>query len=60
MSSIEYGLFMVQPDWSAIDAEVALKKAYGERERFRTISSYEEGAVCPRLRQMEMCNSVDC
>ena len=60
MTSIDYGFFMVTPDWDAIDAEVAAQKAYGERQSFRKILSFEEGAVCPQLNRIELCDNVQC
>ena len=60
MTSINYGFFMVTPDWDAIDAEVAAMKAYGERQSFRSILSFEEGAVCPQLNRIELCDTVQC
>ena len=60
MTSIELGLFVVQPDWETIDAEVALKQAYGERERWRSVLHFDEGASCPSIRQMQTCSDVVC
>jgi len=60
MTSIDYGFFMVGPDWDTIETEVAAKKAYAERERWRSILHYDEGAVCPQLRQVEHCDIVVC
>ncbi len=60
MTSIDYGFFMVGPQWDNIEAEVAAKKAYAERERWRSILHYDEGSVCPQLRQVEHCDIVVC
>ena len=51
---------MVTPDWDAIDAEVAAAKAYGERQSFRTVLYHDEGAACPVLNRMELCDYVQC
>jgi choice-of-anchor B domain-containing protein len=60
MTSIDYGFFMVGPQWDNIEAEVAAKMAYAERERWRSILHYDEGATCPQLRQTEHCDIVQC
>lgn len=60
MTSINYGFFMVTPDWAAIDAEVAMQKAYGERQSFRSILSFDEGSVCPQLNQIQLCDDIVC
>jgi choice-of-anchor B domain-containing protein len=60
LTSINYGFFMVTPDWDAIDAEVAAKKAYGERQSFRSILDYEQGAECPVLNRVQECNDFSC
>lgn len=60
MTSIDYGFFMVGPDWNQIDNEVRSMKAYAERERWRSILHFEEGATCPPLRQVEHCDVVQC
>jgi choice-of-anchor B domain-containing protein len=60
MTSINYGFFMVTPDWAAIDLEVAAKKVYGERQSFRSILSFQEGAMCPKLNQIQSCEDFEC
>ena len=60
LTSINYGLFMVTPDWDAIDAEVAANEDYGERQSFRTILSFDEGASCPVLNRIQTCSDIEC
>ena len=60
LTSIDYGFFMLGPNWDAIGAEVAAKKAYSEKERWRSILHYDEGATCPKLRQTVFCDVVQC
>ena len=60
LTSINYGFFMVTPDWTAIDAEVTAAKVYGERQSFRTILANEEGATCPVLNRIQACSHVSC
>ena len=59
-TSIDYGFFMLGPDWDEIEETVRAKKAYAERERWRSILHMDEGAVCPQLRQVEHCDIVQC
>ena len=60
MTSIDYGFFMIGPDWDTIGSEVAAKKVYAERERWREVLHMDAGTKCPQLRQIEFCDVVKC
>jgi choice-of-anchor B domain-containing protein len=61
VSSINYGLFIVKPDWASINALVNSQQTYAESTRVRELVSAQEGASCPALVQSVPCQApVDC
>lgn len=57
VSSIEYGLYVVRPNYEAIDAAVKTNASYMEQQRARTIEFATAGAVCPGLVESRVCGS---
>jgi len=57
ISSIDYGLYMVRPDYDAIDAAIASKKRHSEQTRSRDVIFRAEGATCPAVRETRTCNT---
>ena len=55
MSSIEYGLFIVRPNMSAIKEAVAAPSPYKQQERTRTIEFAKPHANCGSLVQPRAC-----
>jgi len=52
LSSINHGLFMVEPDWAGINAIVKSKASYAERKR-----TLELGADCPIKVETKPCEA---
>ena len=57
-SSIEYGLFTVRPNQSAIRAAIG-QQAYREQTRSREIKFASPHATCPSLVQPRDCTATD-
>jgi len=61
INSINYGLFIAEPDWAGINALVASQETYAEQSRSREVVSVEEGASCPTLVESKVCKiPADC
>jgi len=56
VSSIEYGLFVVHPDYAAIEEASKANASYKEQRRERTIEFAKPGAVCPGLVESRACS----
>ena len=59
VSSKEHGLFMLQPDWSAIQKLESENRIRGKQERFRKILQAPEGATCRPVETRE-CKPKAC
>jgi len=59
VSSIEYGLFMVRPNYSQIKADIAAGN-YGEQTRSREVVSGDNDATCPAVMQKRQCDPAPC
>jgi len=55
LSSIEYGLYTVRPNYDAITEAVKSNASYMEQTRQRTIEFAKPGAACPGLVQSRVC-----
>ena len=55
VSSLEYGLFVVRPNYEQIAADIEAHRSYYEQTRTRTILSAPPGAVCPSEVQPRQC-----
>jgi len=55
VSSIDYGLFVVRPNWEAIDQFVASGATYAEQTRARSGAVLASGAYCPRRTESRTC-----
>ena len=55
VSSIEYGLFVVRPDYVQIQHAIDRGDTYYEQIRTRDVISAPEGAVCPSEVQPREC-----
>jgi choice-of-anchor B domain-containing protein len=54
VSSINHGLFIVKPDWPAIEALVE-SNMYAEQTRTRSMQSSSTGATCPHQLEKRAC-----
>jgi len=57
ISSIDYGLFIVQPDWVAIEALVQSRTTYAEQKRTRPIIAAKHGSTCPKIVESRTCSA---
>lgn len=55
VSSINHGLYVVKPDFGAINAVPPEKYAYGEQVRMRMLLSKPENTECPHLVETKQC-----
>lgn len=55
VSSIEYGLFVVRPDYAAMRRDIESNATYMQQTRERTIEYAQAGAVCPGLVESRSC-----
>jgi len=55
ISSIDYGLFMVKPDWEKINSEIKSGITYAEQTRSRPLLSTADAARCPALAETRSC-----
>ena len=56
VSSIDYGFFMLRPNFSQIERDLAEKKnKIGLQSRTRTILSSDKGQNCPNLEEIRSC-----
>ena len=55
VSSIEYGLYVLQPNYEHIWSDIEAHHSYYEETRTRTILSAPPGAVCPSEVQPRQC-----
>ena len=53
MSTSEYGLFTLRPDYAAMERVSRDKMAYTERRRYREILSASDVIDCPMLVDVE-------
>jgi len=58
VSSIEYGLFVVRPDYEAMELAAKPNMSYMEQMRERSIDYAKAGAVCPGLVESRVCGVV--
>jgi len=59
VSSIEYGLFVVRPDYEAMEEAAKSSATYMEQSRHRTIEFSKPGAACPGLVESRVCVPED-
>jgi choice-of-anchor B domain-containing protein len=57
ISSIDYGLFVVKPDWAAIEPLALSDSTPAEQTRTRPLLSAIRGAVCPALAESRSCSA---
>jgi len=57
VSSIDYGLFMVKPDWEKIESLVKNGTDYAEQTRTRRPLFASKGAICPALVETKSCHA---
>lgn len=55
VSSLNYGLFVLRPDYEAISAIPAKDFNYGEQVRTRAVLYREEDADCPDFVETKQC-----
>jgi choice-of-anchor B domain-containing protein len=55
ISSIDYGLFVVRPNWEAIDQLVASGATYAQQTRTRPAAVGASGAYCPLRTESRTC-----
>jgi choice-of-anchor B domain-containing protein len=55
VSSIEYGLYVVRPDYEAMESAAKPNMSYMEQRRERGIDFAKAGAVCPGLVESRVC-----
>jgi len=61
ITSINYGFFVVRPDWALIEAQVASQETYAQDTRVREVLAVEQGASCPPLFESKTCSvPVNC
>jgi len=58
VSSMDYGLFVVKPDWEKINSLVRSQKDYAEQTRTRELLLSPNGATCPALVETKSCDAV--
>ena len=51
ISSIDYGLFVVKPDYRTLEFEAEYPTLMSAESRSRHVITAEEDAPCPRLRE---------
>jgi len=55
IQSINHGLFVVKPDWEAINKLVASRATHAEQTRSRPVIFANEGSMCPALVETRTC-----
>jgi len=55
ISSIDYGLFVVKPNWAGINKLLESEVTYAEQTRTREVLSHRNGSVCPALVETQVC-----
>ena len=55
VSSIDYGLFIVRPDYATINSQIESKTVSAERTRTREVVHNVGGVPCPALEQSVQC-----
>jgi len=58
VSSMEYRLFVVKPDWQKINSLVRNQTDYAEQTRTREVLFSSRGATCPALVETKSCDAA--